>query len=361
MEKQKEHNKKHASDKEPKVKVSTLVYGILIVLFVVIGVLSVLAYGTSTEIGGKISAKISSIIPFPAAIIDLGHIVFMKDVEGNLASIEKFYQSKNFAAEGLRVDFTTDDGKKRLKIKEREIMDKMVEDQIIEILAKKNGVSISDGDAQKVVSQKLDEFGTTDDVKNDLAGSYGWSMDDFKQKVVIPSLYADALASKILAESQDSSQVKAKIDLAAKDLANGKDFAAVARSYSEGTSKDNGGELGWVKKDQVLPELQNALFGNSTFKNDSVIESSIGFHIVEIENSKKENGVEMLQLRQIFVSKNSFADWLQSQKKKMNVIIPLKDFTWNKTSGAVDFRDSAMKLFEQTERLKAQGDASIML
>jgi hypothetical protein len=110
----------------------------------------------------------------------------------------------------------------------------------------------------------------------------------------------------------------------------------------------------------LLPELQNALFGKETFKNDTVIERSIGFHIIEIENKKKDNGEDVLQLRQIFIAKNSFADWLLQQMKEMNVIVPLKEFNWNKDNGMVEFRNNSMVEFEKQTKEKSQGDASII-
>lgn len=356
-----EKQKKQTADHDEKIKVSTLVYAILIILVVLIGVLSILAYGTTTEIGGKISANFSRVIPFPAAIIDWNHFVFMKDVEKNMASVEKFYKTKNFASEGLRVDFTTEEGLKRLKIKEREVLDKMIEDQIIEILAKEKGILITNVDAENVVNQRLNEFGTTEDVEKDLLDSYGWDIEEFKKRVVIPGLYADALALKVANENVDNSQAKNKITQAAKDLENGKDFVQVVRTYSEGASSQVDGELGWVKKEQVLPELQEALFGDQAMKKNSIIESSIGFHVVAIENSKTTDGITELQLKQVFVSKNTFADWLQNQKKQMSVAIPLRGFTWNAEVGSVYFRDIEMQKFEKQQRENSQGDASIML
>lgn len=351
--------KQIASD-DKKIKVSTLVYAFLIVVVFVTALGAILAYGTRTEIGTKIAAKISAVIPFPAAIVDFRHVVYMKDAQANLASVEKFYQTQDFAKEGLRIDFTTEDGKKRLRIKEREVLDKMVEDKIIEILAREKGVTVSDKDADAVVTQKLNEFGTAEDVKNDLLKSYGWSMEDFKEKVVLPSLYMEALAQKVsVEEANNNTKAKDKITQAQKQLDSGKDFAEVVRIYSEGPSREKGGELGWASKEQVLPELQTVLFGKDAPKKNDVIESSIGFHIVEIENRKTENGNELLQLRQIFVTKNTFADWLEGKKKAMKVIVPMADFTWNSQGGSVDFRDIKMREFEKTERAKVQGDASI--
>ncbi|KKP96190.1 MAG: PPIC-type PPIASE domain protein [Candidatus Moranbacteria bacterium GW2011_GWE1_36_7] len=352
--------KKQNKNGEKLIKVSTLIYSILIALIIIIGIASILAYGTSTEIGAKISAKISRVVPFPAAIVGWRSVVFMNDVEANLATVEKFYKTQNFASEGLRVDFTTEEGKKRLRIKQREILDKLVEDRIIEILAKKYGVSVSEADAQKVISLKLNEFGTIDDVKSDLQNSYGWDIDDFKQRVVVPSLYADALAVKVAEKNSSTEDAKKRIEMAQREIAGGKEFSQVVRTHSEGASKDRGGELGWVTKEQILPELQKALFESSDFKKSSIVESTIGFHLIEIENSKEENGVKQLKLRQIFVSKNTFSQWLENEKKQMKVIVPLKDFVWNKDSGSIDFRDEEMRVFEKEQRSKLQGDASIM-
>jgi len=352
--------KKHYLDDERKIKLSTLIYAILIIVVAVIGISSILAYGTQTEIGKKISTIMSKVIPFPAAVVGYTNIVYLSDVEKDLASIEKFYQTQDLSKEGLRVDFTTSDGKKRLQIKEREILDKLVEDKIIEVLAKKRGISISQADIDKAVAQKLSDYGTANDVKNDLFNSYGWSLDDFKKFVVLPNAYKEALSLSVSQQDLDDSQPKAKIEQAQKKLKNGTDFVQMVDEYSEGASKDSKGELGWVKKNQVLPELQSALFDSKSFEKNSIIESSIGFHIVDVEDKKKDNNEDMLRIRQIFVSKNTFADWLNEQKKEMRVMIPLSGFTWDNSSGSVDFRNEQMRTFEKNERAKAVGDASIM-
>ena len=349
-----------AADNEKKIKLSTLIYAILIIVVVIIGVGSVLAYGTQTEIGEKIAAKMSKVIPFPAAIVGYTHFVYLDDMKKNLASVEKFYASQDFSKDGLRIDFTTPDGKKRLEIKEREILNKLVEDKIIEILAKNQGISVSQKDIDTAISQKLDEYGMADEVKNDLLNSYGWNMEDFKKHVVLQYIYKDFLTSYVAQQDLDNSKAKGEIEQAKKQLESGKDFAQVVSDYSEGQSKEKNGELGWVKKDQVISELQEALFGPKPYEKNNIIESSIGFHIIDIEEEKKEGDTDVLKLRQVFVSKNTFADWLEKQKKEIKIFVPLKEFTWNGDAGSVDFRDKKMQEFEKEERSKAQGDASIM-
>lgn len=347
-------------DDEKKIKLSTLVYATLVIIVAVIGIGAVLAYGTNTAIGGKIAAKMSKIIPFPAAIIDYTNFISENDLQKGLASVEKFYATQDLSKEGLRIDFTTPDGQKRLKIKEREILDKMVEDKIIEILTEKQGLSISKDDMDKAVSEQLAKHGTTKDVKSDLLDSYGWDLEDFKTWVVLPTMYKTMLAQYAAGQTASGTVSKTKIEQAQKELASGKDFAEVAKNFSEGSSREDGGELGWVKKDQVVSELQDALFGSKQPEKNGIIESSIGFHIVEIENRKKENNEDVLQLRQIFVAKNVFADWLETEKKKMKVWIPLGEFAWDSSIGSVIFQDKEMIEFEKEQRSKAQGDASIM-
>ncbi len=349
-------------EKAIKVSVSTMVYAFLILVFFMIGLGSVLAYGTDTEIGQKIAAKISIVIPFPAAIVDWRHPVYLKDLQSNMNSVERFYRMQNFSQEGLRVDFTTEIGKKRLKIKQREVLDKMIEDRAIEILAKKRGIKISQVDVDKKVAQKLNEFGTADQVKEDLMKSYGWDMEDFKIKIVLPSMYSEALAESVFSENALlNKQAEDKIKQAQLALNAGKEFSEVVRSHSEGFSKEKNGELGWVNKDQVLVELQEALFSGKVSEKNSVIESSVGFHIVDVEERKKTEEEETVKIRQIFVAKKTFADWLEREKKDLDVVLPMKEFQWNSLGATVEFTEEEMRSFEKLQRENAQGDASLLL
>ena len=347
-------------EKVIKVSASTVLYAFLIVLIATIGIGAILAYGTHTEIGQKIAAKISKIIPLPAAIISGTELVYLKDLEDNIASVQQFYQTQSFSNDGLRVDFTTTIGKKRLQIKKREILNKLVEDKIIEILAKEEGVTITQADVDRAVAVKLNEFGTENSVKDDLLKSYGWSMDDFKNRVILPSMYTEALSKSVPQSEQRDELAEIKIKKAQGELSNGTDFAAVVKKYSEGFSRENAGELGWATREQVVPELASALFEGSAPGKNAIIESAIGFHIVEVQDKKKEDGVDLLQLRQIFVAKYTFADWLGKKKKEMRVWVPVDEFIWNKETGTVDFRDAEMQTFEKDERAKVQGDASLM-
>ncbi len=68
---------------------------------------------------------------------------------------------------------------------------------------------------------------------------------------------------------------------AAKELADGILFQEVARKYSEGPEKNQGGDLGYVK-DTNLPEFFNAAFKLKEGEISQVIVSDYGFHIFKM-------------------------------------------------------------------------------
>ena len=61
-------------------------------------------------------------------------------------------------------------------------------------------------------------------------------------------------ASHILVTKEDdANRIK-------KRIADGEDFAAVAKRFSSCPSKKNGGDLGWFGKGQMVPEFETAAF-----------------------------------------------------------------------------------------------------
>jgi parvulin-like peptidyl-prolyl isomerase len=101
-----------------------------------------------------------------------------------------------------------------------------------------------------------------------------------------PGLSAEALKKAVEAESL---KVVAKAGAALKEARAGKDFAALARKYSEDASAKNGGELGNVNRGDMLPEIDNVLF---SLKKDSIagpVRSRLGLHIVKaLSDPRKE-------------------------------------------------------------------------
>lgn len=66
------------------------------------------------------------------------------------------------------------------------------------------------------------------------------------------------------------------------ELEGGTDFGALARQFSEDGSARLGGELGWVGKGVLVPELEEAAFSLPLGELSPVIHSKLGYHLVEV-------------------------------------------------------------------------------
>lgn len=357
--KKKEKTEKKEQTKEVFVRISTLIYGVIIILAVLLGVLIVLSYTTSGTVNTAIGSSVSKFIPLPAAVVNYTNFIPMREVDENLQSLKYFYENQDYSSVGMRVDFSTEDGAKRLQMKKKQLLNKMIEDEAIRLLAKKHSIKVSSKDVDANVESKLAEYGTKDDVVKDLKKRYGWTLQDFKEKVVMPETYRKLLAEKVSSEIESQNgNAQEKIKSAQKKLSEGKDFKEVAKEFSEGSSAVEGGEIGWVKKAQLIPQLGEKIF-SLNYDEKQIVESDLGYHIVDVEDMKKEDGEDVLKIRQIFVKKCSFADWLAEQMKLMSIKIPLKGLYWDSSSSGVEFSDEGMKNFEKQTRENYQGDASI--
>jgi len=75
----------------------------------------------------------------------------------------------------------------------------------------------------------------------------------------------------------------------------GEDFAALAQETSEGPSAEQGGDLGWFARGQMVPEFEEAVF--SAELNQVIprlIETEYGYHIIKV-NGEQTDGQEQLQ------------------------------------------------------------------
>ena len=78
----------------------------------------------------------------------------------------------------------------------------------------------------------------------------------------------------------------AEIKKKAEDILNkakhGAKFADLAKQYSEDTTKDNGGDLGWIVRGQTVPEFEAAAFSLPKGAISDLVKTQYGFHIIEV-------------------------------------------------------------------------------
>lgn len=343
--------------KKEKFKILVGVVSAVVLIFILLCALVIAVY--KYDSGNRLVRLAEKIIPFPAVYVRGAGFVGLDEIKNNTAAVKKFYESQDFEKIGMRVDFGTDQGQKRLKVKEKEIINKMVENKIIEGLARKKGMVITDQMVEQRVTDSINQFGNRENLISDLARLYGWTLADFEKEVVKPELYAQNLAESYASEVNNEEQQKKANSLWEKAVKNKADFTQIARESSEGKSAENGGDLGWSTKDQLIGPVAEKAFSMKEGEISDVISSPLGFHIIKLEEKKLEDSQDLVHLRQIFVKITTFGDWLKEKMKGYSVTVFLRNYQWNASEGQAEFVNKDLQKFENNLSTNSQGDPSV--
>lgn len=85
------------------------------------------------------------------------------------------------------------------------------------------------------------------------------------------------------AEAEQPEAVRKQAEQVLAQLQRGADFAALARQHSDDpATREQGGEIGWVLRGQAVPALEQALFSLEPGAAAQLVETSYGFHIVQV-------------------------------------------------------------------------------
>jgi peptidyl-prolyl cis-trans isomerase D len=129
--------------------------------------------------------------------------------------------------------------------------------------------------------------------KGELQKYYDRNLDKFE----IPEKVKAAHILIRVPKDADAATRKKKRELAEKILKEaraGKDFAQLARKYSQDPgSASKGGELGYFTRGTMVPEFEKAAFGLKPGEISDIVTTSFGFHIIKVE-AHQDSGVKPL-------------------------------------------------------------------
>lgn len=84
------------------------------------------------------------------------------------------------------------------------------------------------------------------------------------------------------ATEEEQAEIEAKAQKVLDDLNAGKiEFADAAKEYSEDSSADNGGDVGWDKLSTFVDEYQTALSGLAKGEMSGLVKTTYGYHIIK--------------------------------------------------------------------------------
>ena len=102
----------------------------------------------------------------------------------------------------------------------------------------------------------------------------------------------------------------------------GTPFAELAKAYSEDPQAEEGGDLGWIIRGQLLPELDTAAFSLPVGTLSDVIQTRLGFHLIRVEERHSGEEISTLEantatFHELYDNKfqEAMAKWLKELKQ----------------------------------------------
>ncbi len=146
----------------------------------------------------------------------------------------------------------------------------------------------------------------------------------------ILSIFPGAQEGKQPTAEEDKATLE-KLQKAQKELAEGKDFAEVAKAHSDCPSKEKGGDLGTFAPGQMVPEFEEALKKMKAGEISQPVKTQFGYHIIKAGETKvasfdevKDSINQHLQGQEINKVAKQVIDKIIADKKAKVLIEPPK-------------------------------------
>jgi parvulin-like peptidyl-prolyl isomerase len=217
--------------------------------------------------------------PLPPAAAVNGEAISLSDYQAEVARFE--------AAQTARgTDLAT------LGDYKAQVLDSMVDLRLLAQGAQQAGVQVSEADVQSKIDQLASDLGGNEAIGAWLAAN-SYDVSGFERELKEELLAAD-MVNKLTAEVPNSvDQVHARHILVAtrdqadqlrQQIADGADFSTLAVENSlDLSTRPAGGDLGWFPEGYLTaPEIEQAAFSMQPGDVSQVIETKLGFDIVEV-------------------------------------------------------------------------------
>jgi len=283
------------------VIISTSIFVLLVVAFFAYCLLALYKFNSSSIF----IYRVTQVIPFPVAKAG-SHWVSYENYLFELRHYIHYYQTQQ------KIDFNSTSGRQQLDAFRKVALDTVVNQAYVKELAAAHKVTISDKELSDEVTllRSQNRLGGSSEVFQDVLREFwGWSLDDFKRE-----LKSQMLAQKLLSMLDTDTHSRAQNVL--NQLANGGDFALLAKQYSEDTSTKNAnGDYG-VAIDRtnrdLSPQVVDALFKLQAGQYSSVIETPQGLEIVKV----REVDGSTVRASHIFFQFKDINTYLNTTKQK---------------------------------------------
>jgi len=125
-------------------------------------------------------------------------------------------------------------------------------------------------------------------------------------------------------------KVKDQTNNLRKRIKNGEPFELLAVKYSQGPEAKQGGDVGFIERGVIIPEVEAVAFSLPLGQVSEVIESSLGFHIIMVVDKRGAGLKPIAVVREEIKAKiedekldKRYEEWITSIRKKSYIEIRL--------------------------------------
>ncbi len=133
------------------------------------------------------------------------------------------------------------------------------------------------------------------------------------------------------ADEKTKAKLRDEMDAIHKRLLNGEPFDLVAMQVSMGRGGVTAGDLGFVEKGSILPSVENVAFGLKKDEISNVIESPVGLHIIQAIDRRGAGIKPIESVREEIKAKieeekidKKYEEWIKDLRKKSLIEIKLE-------------------------------------
>ncbi|MCK4851669.1 MAG: peptidylprolyl isomerase [Candidatus Omnitrophica bacterium] len=243
----------------------------------------------------------------------------------------------------------------RLEETKKALLEQLINTKLAVSLAKKEKVEIDETGLWKRIN-KIKSYYSSEDAFLQALAEKGTNLTEFKKEireqmmaqeivdrevasgiVIMPaeiSEFYDKSSEKMVAprrvrvrgimmrKGADSDGARKRIEEVFSKLGKGGDFGELAEKYSEGPYAPKSGDMGFIVRGQLLPEMDEAVFSAEKGKITDIVESGIGYHVFMIDDIEESRSLELEEVsdflrEQLYRKKfeEKLAKWLEAKRK----------------------------------------------
>jgi len=328
-------------------------FAVLLFSFFLIGPLTnSLVFSDEIEGGSPISLKTEKLSGFSDYIVARveDQVITFSDIEEKLFPLKEHYKK---IYEGKELE-------EKFKVAQRNVLEQLVQEKILKLKAEEAGIQVEEDRIEIEVERVKREFSSPKEFYEELEKN-NLTLTELKKRLEeemkirrllyrhvfkeirvseeeIKNFYekykdgysgsAQVKISQILIRNSSKLEAKTTAEEIWKKLQAGEEFSALAKEYSQGPYAKQGGNLGFVHEEELLPPIRKTLSSLKIGQYTRPVESSLGYHIIKLEGRKLGESPPLSEIKaKIRVrihrekSAKAYEKWMRKTQEEMDITI----------------------------------------